>query len=218
MVDIIPSILTDNPTEFRELLETAETAADRISIDVEDGEMTSTKTVDLVVLDGLSTSADLDFQLMVKEPVNWITKCVDLGADRVIGHIEMMSDQDEFVGKLNNLGVASGLALDIDTPIDELVPGLLNFVEVILLMSYPAGIGGQPFEDRVLEKVKALSKSRKADGHRYAIQVDGGINASTIAKVVAAGADEVSVGRSLFKGDMKQNIEKLQKIATKQNQ
>ena len=131
MVDVIPSILTADPVEAQEMLLRAEKAAKRISIDIADGEFAANKTIDPTVFAQISVSADLDFQLMVKEPVNWIKKCVDSGADRVVGHVEMMNDQDEFVGELNNLGVASGLALDIDTPVEEIVPGLLGFISVI---------------------------------------------------------------------------------------
>lgn len=213
MVDVIPSILTADPNEAQEMLSRAESVAQRVSIDVDDGEFADNKTVDPMVFANFTTSADLDFQLMVKEPVNWITKCVESGADRVIGHVEMMSDQDDFVGRLSNLGVASGLALDIDTPVDELVPGLLGFVDVVLLMSYSAGVPGQTFDNRVLDKVKELVKARENGERNFKIHVDGGITEKTITKVAKAGADEVSVGRSLFEGDMLKNIERLKKVA-----
>ncbi|OGM31139.1 hypothetical protein A2630_01565 [Candidatus Woesebacteria bacterium RIFCSPHIGHO2_01_FULL_44_10] len=213
MVDVIPSILTADPVEAQEMLLRAEKAAKRISIDIADGEFAANKTIDPTVFAQISVSADLDFQLMVKEPVNWIKKCVDSGADRVVGHVEMMNDQDEFVGELNNLGVASGLALDIDTPVEEIVPGLLGFISVIYLMSYPAGVGGQPFDSRVLDKVRELKKARENGERNYRIHVDGGINEKTVVKVAKAGADEVSVGRSLFAGDMLEKINKLKEAA-----
>jgi ribulose-phosphate 3-epimerase len=144
---------------------------------------------------------------MVYEPVNWIEKCAHGQADRIIGHIEHMGDQVEFVGKVQEVGASVGLALDLETTLDDLDLTILNNLEVVLLMSVPAGFGGQKFNNKVISKIKRLSSLRKRDQASYKIQVDGGVNLDNIRQIRKTGADEVSVGRSLFDGDLKENLE-----------
>jgi ribulose-phosphate 3-epimerase len=80
-------------------------------------------------------------------------------------------------------------------------------------MSYKAGFGGQKFNPKVIEKVIQLNSVRKDDNTPFKIHLDGGINEKTIREVVKEGADEVSVGRSLFSGKIEGNIDKLVKAA-----
>ena len=76
-------------------------------------------------------------------------------------------------------------------------------------MSYKAGFPGQKLKDEVIEKVKRLDSIRARDDTPFRIHVDGGINETTIRGVVTSGADEVSVGRSLFNGKIEDNIDRL---------
>jgi pentose-5-phosphate-3-epimerase len=104
MFAIIPSILTNNPGQAKELLLRCGGVVDRVSIDIIDGFFAKNKTVDPIIFSDLEMELSLDFQLMVKEPVNWIEKCVRGGADRIIGHIEKMASQTEFVEKVQISG------------------------------------------------------------------------------------------------------------------
>lgn len=215
MIEIIPAILTDNPEELKEMLVQAEGVVDRVSIDIIDGKFANNKTIDPRVLADYDGSLKLDFQLMVIEPVNWIEKCVRGQADRIIGHIEHMDDQLEFVGRVQEVGASIGLGIDIDTAVSDLDPTILNNLDVVLVMSVPAGFGGQEFDKRVLDKIRKLDEIRIRDDTPFRIQDDGGINLELIDDVRRAGADEVSIGRRLFKGDLAKNIEKFTKAAYK---
>src|SRR3989344_6039593 len=99
MIEIIPSILTNDPSEARELLTRCEGVVNRVSIDIIDGKFANNKTIEPDLFFDIDTNLKLDFQLMVEEPVNWIERCVRGQADRIIGHVEKMKDQLEFVGK-----------------------------------------------------------------------------------------------------------------------
>ena len=144
---------------------------------------------------------------MVKEPNSWVEKSLSGGADRIIGQIEMMDSQEEFVKNVVGAGVGVGLALDIDTPVEEIVEDVMSYLDVVLVMSVPAGFGGQEFDRRALEKIEKLKGLKNS--YKYSICVDGGINLSNIGEVVTAGADEVCVGKRLYKGDLRSNIKKL---------
>lgn len=215
MIKIIPSILTSNLQELRDLLAKAEGVVDRVSIDIIDGKYADNKTIDPSALDDIETNLKIDYQLMTKEPVNWVEKCVRGKADRIIGQIEKMGDQIEFVEKVQEVGASVGLGIDIETPVDELDQAILTNLDVVLLMSVPAGFGGQKFDKRVLDKIKKLDEIRSRDDTPYLIHDDGGITFEYIDDVRRAGADEVSIGKRIFKGDLKVNINKFKKAAYK---
>lgn len=212
---IIPSILTSDPQELEELMERVEGVVDRVQIDIIDGVYANNKTIDPPALNELDTALKIDYQLMTKEPINWVEKCTRGQADRIIGHIEMMSSQVEFVKKVQEVGKEVGLGLDIETSIESLDSSVLTDLDVVLLMSVPSGFGGQKFDRRVLGKISSLAEIRKSDKTPFVIHDDGGVTLEYIDDVGEEGADEVSIGRKLFDGDLKANIDKYLKAASK---
>lgn len=220
MVEIIPAILTDSVTEFEEKIGRVNEAVDanganikRVQVDIIDGIFANNKTVDPANLVGIDTNLSLDFHLMVKEPVNWVEKCARAGADRIIGQIEMMKSQVEFVEKVAQAGLYVGLAIDIATPVSMLDPVVLSNLDVVLVMSVPAGFGGQKFDPRALAKIDELSEIRARDSTPFKICVDGGETQSNIDETHFAGADEVVIGGRLFKGDIAENIKRFELAA-----
>jgi ribulose-phosphate 3-epimerase len=207
-MEIIPSILTNDLREVEEKLVRAEGTVQRVQIDVIDGQFASNKTFDPALLANLETDLNLDFHLMAKEPKLWVERVARAQAERVIGQIEQMSDQLEFVGKVQELGLLVGLAVDLETPISKLDRTILTDLDVVLLMSVPAGFGGQKFNPRVHDKIEELVKIREKDNTPFKICVDGGITEDIIVNLVKEGVDEVTVGRRLFEGDLAENIER----------
>lgn len=220
MVEIIPAILTDNITDLEQKLKLIDDAVEvnqanirKVQIDVIDGQFADNKTVDPALLSGVDTNLNLDFHLMVKEPVNWIEKCANAGADRIIGQIEMMASQVGFVGKVQESGLYVGLAVDLATSVAKLDPVVLTNVDVILLMAVPAGWGGQKFDKSVLDKISELDEIRVRDKTPFKICVDGGETEDTIDETHFAGADEVVIGKRLFSGNMAENIKRMESAA-----
>lgn len=222
MIEIIPAILTNNLTdletrvaELNESVEVNNANISRIQIDVIDGEFVDNKTVDPSLLTNIDTNLSLDFHLMVKEPENWTEKCANAGADRIIGQIEMMNSQSDFIGRVQEAGLYVGLALDLNTSVDRLDPIALANVDLILLMAVKAGWGGQEFNKSVLEKIKKLDEIRVRDGIPFKICVDGGETETVIDDTHFAGADEVVVGKRLYNGSIAENVKRLQLAADK---
>jgi|SRR3989338_5789823 len=213
MIQIIPSILTNDPDELMELIKKCEGLVERVSIDIIDGKFANNKTIDPSILSDIDTALKIDYQLMVIEPVNWIERSVRGQADRIIGHIEKMSSQIEFVGRVQEVGASVGLALDLETTVEKLDPTILTNLDVVLVMSVLAGFGGRKFDERVLDKIKRLDEIRSRDATPFKIQDDGGITIDKIDDVRLVGVDEVSIGRRLFEGDLRENIEKFSKAA-----
>lgn len=210
---VIPSILTNDPEDLKEKLKRAEGVVDRVSIDIIDGVFANNKTVDPGVLEEIDTPLKIDYQLMTKEPVNWVERCVRGQADRIIGHVEMMTSQVEFIGKVGEVGLGVGLGLDMETPAEKIDSAILTDLDVVLVMSVPAGFGGQKFEPLVIEKIQQLDEIRSNDATPFVIQDDGGITFEYIDDLRLAGVDEVSIGNRIFDGDLKTNINRFLKAA-----
>lgn len=217
MVEIIPAILTNDPRELEQLVGQAEDVVSRVQIDIVDGQFAKNETIDPSALEKVDTNLKLDFHLMTKNPVGWVERCIRGMADRIFGQIEMMDNQVEFVGKVQEAGARIGLAVDIDTPISDIDTAILNNLDAVLLMSYPAGVGGQPFDPKVLDKIKKLDAIRVGDRTPFKICVDGGINEKTIKKVSQTGADEVAIGRLIFEGDLSENLIRFRKAINGKN-
>lgn len=220
MIEIIPAILTNNATELLDYVKKIQDSVDvnlanikRIQIDVLDGQFADNKTVDPSLLSDMDTNLSLDFHLMVKEPIHWIEKSANAGADRIIAQIEMMSSQIEFVKRVQETGLYVGLALDLDTPISKLDPVVLTNLDVVLLMAVKAGWGGQEFNSKVLSKIKELDEIRVRDKTPFKICVDGGETENTIYKTHYEGADEVAIGRRIIDGNISENIRLFQESA-----
>lgn len=206
-IQIIPSLLTNSPQELRELIRQAEGEVNRVHIDIIDGVYADNKTIDPSAMENIETNLLIDFHLMVDDPVNWVEKCIRAGADRIVAQIEMMGDQSEFVEKVTQAGVGLGLAIDLNSDVNEIDETLLGSLDVVLVMSVQAGFGGQEFHKEALDKIAELDRIRKENGYTYTICDDGGITVEVIDDVRREGADEAVVGRRLFKGDLGKNVE-----------
>lgn len=215
MVEIIPAVLTSDPQRAREMVLACDGITQRVQIDIIDGIFANNKTIDPIALKGLDVFLGLDFHLMVKEPINWIEKCMGIGADRVIGQIEMMESQSSFVEKVESKNLRVGLAIDLNTPLIKIDPTLFEKLDVVLVMSVEAGFGGQRFNKEALKKVIELNKIRINKKTPFRICVDGGETEDVIDDTYWAGADEIAIGQRLFKGSIKDNINTLKEAAIK---
>lgn len=211
-MDIIPAILTSDPKELEEKVKLSEGLAERVQIDIVDGIFADNKTIGISEISSLQTSLKLDAQLMVKEPIDWVEGLANAGIARVIGHIEMMANQEEFISQVQERGKVAGLAIDLLTSVSEISPIAMENVGVILIMSVKAGFGGQDFEEIALEKIREIKKIRENKGWEFQICADGGINQENIKKIQDAGADEVIIGHSLYDGDIAGNLRNFQQI------
>lgn len=222
MIEIIPSILTNDTNELRELIEKCEGVAlpagrqvDRVHIDIIDGKFANNRTIDPSALAEIDTNLKIDFHLMVNEPVNWVERCIRGMADRIIAQVEMMGSQFEYLGKVQEVGAKIGLGIDLDTPVSKLDPVILTNLDVVLVMSVAAGFGGQEFDQKAIAKIKELDEVRSRDESPYRICDDGGITFEKIHSLHYTGADEAAIGRRLFTGDLEQNLQKYRKLAYK---
>lgn len=206
---VVPAIFASDPKEFGNLLYTCDGVVNRVQIDVNDGTFLGERSFLPEVMPALESNLFFDFHLMVKEPIHWLERCARLGADRVFGHVEQIENQNNFVEECQIKGLKIGFAVDIKTPVRLIDPLVAGDLDAVLLMGYPAGRGGQKFDQSVFEKIKDLVDLRRQDKSPFAICVDGGVWEDNIAKLFSLGVDEVVIGRRLFHGDLGSNIETL---------
>lgn len=136
----------------------------------------------------------LDLHLLVDDPVEWVEECVALGPMRLIGQIERMGSQARYLEQVAGYGGAGGLALKIETPIEEIEKEVLAKCKTILLLAIPPGTTGSPFDKRVISKIVELRKI-----YAGSILIDGAIDKETYQRVIAVGATEAGSNSSFWR-------------------
>ncbi len=137
------------------------------------------------------------------------------GAHMIIVQEDTTPDLGATLAAIRRLGCMAGVAVNRDRPIDPLLPWL-DQLDLLLVMAVEPGFGGQPFDDRVLAKVRRL-RTEWAAGGSWAIGLDGGISLTTIGRATAAGADFFAVGSAAFGGDPAAAVRALRAAALADN-
>lgn len=169
-----------------------------IQVDVCDNIFAPGKTFELELLSKLSFNADnilWDIHLMVKNPEDWIEKCLFVGANRITAQVEMMTDREKFVRTVKDEGLEAGLAFDIGTKVDN-IP---EETDEILLMGRKAGFEVYPLDERVYKKIETAKNLGKIVG------VDGGVTKENIVELEKMGTDIVYSEVNYFELNGKNN-------------
>ena len=200
MIKIAPSILSADFARLGEQVAEAEAAgADYIHIDVMDGHFVPNITVGPLVVEAVrrATKLPLDVHLMIEAPERYIARFVQAGADIVTVQVEACPHLHRTVQQIKELGGKAGVSLNPATPLSSLEE-ILEYVDLILLMTVNPGFGGQEFIATMLPKIERLRGMLTERGLDVELEVDGGINAETAPKVVAAGANVLVAGAAIF--------------------
>lgn len=201
MVQIVPTVLTNKISELKEKLIQLQGLVDWIHLDIMDGKFVANKTISLKDLKPLKLlkKFKLGIHLITADPIKLIKEVKEIKAQKVIGQIEMMPSQEEFVKASLAKKIKPGLALDLETTIDKLNPKVLTKTDTLLLMTVKAGWGGQEFKKERLTEIKKLKALKEKKGFRFKIAIDGGINEKTIKDCFKAGAEILAVGSAVWK-------------------
>jgi ribulose-phosphate 3-epimerase len=206
-MQIYPSILTESTAVVQEEIDIAASEGDieTVQIDIIDGEFIDNLTISPIDLIGVDfKDLTVDFHLMVNEPVEYVFECKQIEQVRsVIGQIERMSSQKEFIHEARELHIRPGLSIDLYTPVESIDEESWEEIELIQVMGNRAGIQGQPFKGQVvLEKIKEIVKIKKTlDLRKIEILVDIGVNPDTIHSIAKAGATAVTPGSAIWESD-----------------
>jgi ribulose-phosphate 3-epimerase len=198
---IAPSILAADFSRLGEEVKAVEVAgADLIHVDVMDGQFVPNLTVGPNVVKALrrSTQLPLDLHLMIVEPDRFIEPFAQAGADVINVHAETVPDLAKTVAHIRALGKKAAVALRPASPIDVVLPVLAD-LHMVLVMTVNPGFSGQEFMGEVVPKIRALRSEIERRGLDIDIQVDGGINTTTVRTVVEAGANVLVAGYGVYR-------------------
>jgi ribulose-phosphate 3-epimerase len=200
MLQIAPSILAaDFAALGRDIAAAERGGADVIHVDIMDGHFVPNLTMGPPVVKSVKRVATrpLDVHLMIEEPDRYIEAFVEAGAAMISVHVEAVPHLHRTLTFIRQLGVRAGAALNPSTPAAAIedVCGLLDHV---LVMSVNPGFGGQTFIPHTYEKLRRVRDVLARNGSSAPIEIDGGVDHSNVAQVVAAGASIIVAGSAIF--------------------
>ncbi len=198
---IAPSILAADYANFASELKRIEaSSAEYVHIDIMDGQFVPNISFGADVVASMRKYSKLvfDCHLMVVEPERYVDALAQAGADIMTIHVEATKHIHGALQKIKAAGLKAGVVINPGTPVEAVLP-VLNLVDQVLIMTVNPGFGGQAFIPECLEKVEAVAKIRDEKGHSFDIEVDGGVDNSTIKACYDAGANVFVAGSYLFK-------------------
>ncbi len=196
-IRVAPSLLSADFGRLAEQVRLVEEAgAEILHLDVMDGHFVPNLTFGVPIVESLRSRSKLvfDAHLMIAQPKHFAEAFVKAGADLVTFHIEATDQPRQVVDHIRGLGAAVGVSLSPDTPVSALEQ-VLEDVDLVLVMSVWPGFAGQAFIPDVLDKVRALSERLRPEQR---LEIDGGIDPTTISHAVTAGADTLVAGSAIF--------------------
>lgn len=208
-IQIVPAILTDDPTALKSMVRQAETFANWVQFDIMDSQFVPSWSITDRHIARLKTKLGWEAHLMVQHPEQYIAGFQQAGAGRVIFHYEATASPREVIALGRSLNIKVGLAVNPDTPVSKITP-LADEVDCVLFMSVHPGFYGSAFIPEVLDKLTGFRLSYPD----IEIGIDGGINGYNIARVARAGVNSICIGSAIFcQPNPAESYHRLQKIA-----
>jgi ribulose-phosphate 3-epimerase len=216
-VRLAPSILSADFARLGEEIAAVERGgADLIHVDVMDGHFVPNITIGPPVVRAIRRVATvpLDVHLMIEDPDRYIDDFVEAGAAMISVHVEVLPHLHRTIAYLKKCGVKAGVVMNPSTPVIS-IENVAGDVDFVLVMSVNPGFGGQTFIARSVEKIRHVRALLDREGNSAPIEVDGGIDLTTVQRVVVAGAEVLVAGHAVFGGGQPEHATRALKQAAR---
>jgi ribulose-phosphate 3-epimerase len=197
---IAPSMLACNLAQIENEVRRVEAAGvDYIHVDIMDGHFVPNLSFgpEFVATLKRITKVPLDVHLMIQQPDRYARTFIEAGADILTVHLEAYHDVRRTLEIIRGMGCKCGLSINPMTLFQN-CGSILKKIDLLLCMTVNPGFGGQPFIVEVLDKIRQAVAYREQHGLDFDIEVDGGLTTDTIGPSVAAGANVIVAGTSIF--------------------
>lgn len=191
-----------------------ESEAEWFHLDVMDGQFVPNISFGIPVIEKIrkATTKVCDVHLMILKPEHLTEAFKKAGADILTVHIEACTHLHRNIQQIKSLGMKAGVAVNPHTPVGSL-SDILHDIDLVCLMSVNPGFGGQKFIQYTLEKIRQLRKMIDEKSLNVQIEIDGGVTLENATEIIAAGADVLVAGNTVFSAaDPKATISKLKSL------
>jgi ribulose-phosphate 3-epimerase len=199
-IQIAPSILSCDFLELgKEIKDVEKAGADLIHIDIMDGHFVPNITIGPLFVEAIKKTASkpLDVHLMIKNPGKFVEDFIAKGADIVTIHAEADKHLFRTLDLIKSSGKKAGVALNPSTPL-AFLDHVIHIVDLIVIMTVNPGFGGQAYIPSMEEKIRNTRKMIEKTDRKIDLEVDGGVKADNVKKVVQAGANVIVMGTEIF--------------------
>jgi ribulose-phosphate 3-epimerase len=215
MAIVAPSLLAANFLKLEDECKMVnESEADWFHLDIMDGRFVPNISFGPMIVEFVrkTTKKVCDVHLMILEPGNYAEEFKNAGADQLSVHIEACPHLHRNIEQIKSMGMKAGVAINPHTLVSEL-NDVLHEIDLVCMMSVNPGFGGQKFIPHTLDKIKQLRKMITERGLNVHIEIDGGVTIENAPSIIAAGADVLVAGNTVFKSaGPKQTIHRLKRL------